>query len=357
MSKIHFKGLNTYRAIAALLVVVGHIEMFKSKHGLAHYLNEPYFYYTGGHIGVVLFFALSGFLITYLLLRERSEKKEISLKNFYMRRILRVWPVYFLVLLISYLCTDFVPAPITLLLCLTIFPNVAHALNKDWTVSPQIWSIGAEEQFYLVWPFLLKTFKNILLVSAFIYFSLLLFPHVAVRLLTKYASQPAGAIEFINNLFYGTKFSCMASGAFFACIYFIKPRILDAFYSWKIMNYLLVALPFVLWFSSFHVIYVNDEFYSVLFGISILLIATNPNLVDIDTKLGTFLGKISYGIYMYHWIILEVLFRNGLYRDFHQSLLTTAVLYAETIALTILVAAASYYGLERRILLKKEQYS
>ena len=100
MSKIHFKGLNTYRAIAALLVVVGHIEMFKSKHGLAHYLNEPYFYYTGGHIGVVLFFALSGFLISYLLLKERSEKKEISLKNFYMRRILRVWPVYFLVLLI-----------------------------------------------------------------------------------------------------------------------------------------------------------------------------------------------------------------------------------------------------------------
>ena len=89
MSTFYLKGLNTYRAIAALIVIVGHVEIFKQKNGFDNALNLPFFKFTGQHIAVILFFALSGYLITMLLLREKDKFKTISLKKFYLRRIFR----------------------------------------------------------------------------------------------------------------------------------------------------------------------------------------------------------------------------------------------------------------------------
>src|SRR5665213_2193987 len=163
MSHLHLKGLNTYRAIGALTVIIGHIELFKLNNGLDNGLKLPFFKYTGGHIGVILFFALSGFLITLLLLRERETYNTISLKKFYLRRIFRVWPLYYLIIFLSWFLTDYSPSQSTLLLCLTIFPNIANAFNIGWAASPHIWSIGVEEQFYLGWPHIIKHINKLLL--------------------------------------------------------------------------------------------------------------------------------------------------------------------------------------------------
>ena len=95
---IYFKGLNGIRAIAVLIVVVWHTDQFS-------YLfnNLPKKFYLNGMAGraVDIFFVLSGFLITFLLLKEKEKTKTIDIKKFYLRRILRIWPLYYLIILAS----------------------------------------------------------------------------------------------------------------------------------------------------------------------------------------------------------------------------------------------------------------
>ena len=125
--KEHLKGLDTLRAIAALVVVIGHIELIKKNNNITSFDYAP-----SGHIAVVLFFVLSGFLITFLLSKELDSTSTISFKKFYMRRILRIWPLYYLILLISILIIPAKQSIISYILCFTIFPNVAHAIGEGW---------------------------------------------------------------------------------------------------------------------------------------------------------------------------------------------------------------------------------
>ena len=81
----YFKGLNSLRFFAAYLVVIHHAEQIRMKYGLFH-LKE-YSLFNNGGIAVTFFFVLSGFLISYLLLKERNTTNTIAVKNFYYRRI------------------------------------------------------------------------------------------------------------------------------------------------------------------------------------------------------------------------------------------------------------------------------
>src|SRR5689334_8705907 len=92
---IYLKGLNGIRTIAAFGVLLAHLKLWASD--LKNTINEnPW-----GPFGVTMFFALSGFLITYLLLKEKDQSNgKIAIRKFYVRRILRIWPLYFLYLFI-----------------------------------------------------------------------------------------------------------------------------------------------------------------------------------------------------------------------------------------------------------------
>ena len=82
----HYPGLNELCAIAVLCVIPGHIEQVKALNQLPYH----YWFPIPGKLGVILFFALSGFLITTLLLKEKSRHQRVSLKNFYIKRALRI---------------------------------------------------------------------------------------------------------------------------------------------------------------------------------------------------------------------------------------------------------------------------
>jgi peptidoglycan/LPS O-acetylase OafA/YrhL len=114
-----------------------------------------------GASGVDLFFTLSAFLITVLLLRERRQTGGISLRLFYIRRILRIWPLYFFVLAVSVVLAHTIPGQslpwyyaVPYLLFVGNWINVAfgHLLS----VCAPLWTVSIEEQFYLVWPVLMK---------------------------------------------------------------------------------------------------------------------------------------------------------------------------------------------------------
>ena len=105
MKKIYFPGLTEVRAIAAILVIIHHIELYKHRQEMYSlydtFLNP--FISSLGKAGVYIFFTLSGFLISYLLLCERKKNGHINIIKFYTRRALRIWPLYYLILLLSWL--------------------------------------------------------------------------------------------------------------------------------------------------------------------------------------------------------------------------------------------------------------
>ncbi len=96
-----FSGLNSLRFFASLAVVITHIELLKGVFGYKHNWNTPVFFNLGG-LGVYFFFVLSGFLITFLLLKEKELFGEIKIKAFYIRRILRIWPLYYFICVLGF---------------------------------------------------------------------------------------------------------------------------------------------------------------------------------------------------------------------------------------------------------------
>src|SRR5690349_20307522 len=104
-NKIYFKNLDSIRFIAAMMVFLQHgislsYRYLPIKNTVWEKLLNTI---SNGGTGVSIFFVLSGFLITYLLISEHELKTKISLKNFYIRRVLRIWPLYFLVVFFSFL--------------------------------------------------------------------------------------------------------------------------------------------------------------------------------------------------------------------------------------------------------------
>lgn len=97
---VFYKNLNSIRFIAASLVIVHHIEQLKFLNGLDNFSGKSIIFLFG-KLGVNIFFVLSGFLITSLLLIEKEKFQKVDIGKFYMRRVLRIWPLYFLIVLTS----------------------------------------------------------------------------------------------------------------------------------------------------------------------------------------------------------------------------------------------------------------
>ena len=163
-AKVYFPGLHGLRFFAAMMVVFSHVELMKDYHGYPNLYSSNLAIYESGRMGVTLFFVLSGFLISYLLLTERKVTGSISVKKFYGRRILRIWPLYYLLVFLTFIVLPritFFAVPkysalmpeyfwYTLLLYVFLLPQVALSIFEPVPFAEPLWSIGVEEQFYLV---------------------------------------------------------------------------------------------------------------------------------------------------------------------------------------------------------------
>jgi peptidoglycan/LPS O-acetylase OafA/YrhL len=165
---VYFKSFNSLRFIAAALVLLYHSKVFlKTDFDYDHPLWHAMF--MNGGLAVSFFFVLSGFLITFLLFAEIEKTNTVSVKKFYLKRILRIWPIYYLYILI----VQFIlPGVFNLLhqpyqkattwstvFYLLVLPNVPHILRDGGKMS-HLWSIGVEEQFYLIWAPMVKYLKQ-----------------------------------------------------------------------------------------------------------------------------------------------------------------------------------------------------
>ncbi len=354
--KKHLKGLDSLRAIAALVVLFAHVELLKNQHFFTD-STEPISVLPDSHLAVILFFVISGFLITFLLMRELKINDKISLKKFYFRRMLRILPLYYLVLFLSFLLVKTDHSATSTVLSIGVFPNLAQALGDGWKSSPQIWSIGVEENFYLLWPLLLsplffarkKTLSKFL-VSFIVIWSLL--PHILGFLNVNYFHRESDTILEKYLLFYGNKFNCIAIGAFIGVAYANRNTWINVFNSNKIL-FPLIIMTFSLWFLQFKIAHFNDELYAVLFAM-IILSAIAPKTINIDNKVTSFLGKISYGIYMYHWIVIVLVIK---YMPLKQNNLSyNFLLFFMAITVTIFVSWLSYVLFEIRFLNWKRKF-
>ena len=116
---------------------------------------------TSGANGVALFFVLSSFLITRLLLLEREKTGSIHLRSFYLRRLLRIWPLYYFVVILSLVFPVFIPterlSAQRLLAACFFYMNWNVALHGfTWNPIYPLWTVSCEEQFYTVWPMLIR---------------------------------------------------------------------------------------------------------------------------------------------------------------------------------------------------------
>ncbi|MBK9637863.1 MAG: acyltransferase [Bacteroidetes bacterium] len=379
--RIYFGGLNGLRFFAATAVIFHHVEQYKlwAQRDGASYSSVfggnsvlSIFFEALGHKAVSLFFVLSGFLITYLLLAEVRKTNTVSLKKFYMRRILRIWPVYYAVILLAFTIVprffdighygqDMLANNVWIWfgLCFMMLPNLVRYNSVELVGGNQTWSVGVEEQFYILWPWLVRSFHKNLVRMLIMLIIVKLSLGIISRLIANYTG--AGTIHTIANkfhLYWGLfKIEQMAIGALGAwCLFKNKEKVLNFLYN-----------PFLVWGSAitclgfFFVEYsfVGDTLLEAfVFLVIIINVSTNPAcmLKFASPKFNT-LGNISYGIYMYHTLVIAVLLsslqRIGLDQN---AVLFNSILYVGSVFGTFGLAYLSYNYFESWFLNLKEKF-
>ena len=377
MKKIYFKGLTELRAVAALFVLFHHIELYKYRDGAASLYDTALFdliKYLGKN-GVYIFFVLSGFLITYLLLSEKQINGKIEIKKFYFRRILRIWPLYYLIVFISFLIIPLLAENFTafqnethyfnriqlllqspyatLVMFLLFLPNFALAFRPAVVGAAQSWSVGVEEQFYLLWPHIINRVTkkySLLLVFTIICF----LPQIAELIAHIY--KPVG--EKFITLIGLIPIHFMAVGGIGAFVLFKNPTIIKKFFSnpyYFALNTL--ALLFLL------VVRLHIPLRDLLFGsivmIQILFIIQSGFRVNLRNRYLERIGDISYGVYMYHPLMMYFCFAfwNSLF-PVENMLAYNIAIYTSITLSTLVISRISFRYFESRFLaLKNKKFS
>src|SRR6266496_229232 len=362
-------GLDGLRAIAILLVFATHIDFI----GV-------------GWVGVQLFFVLSGFLITGILLdmKESLPSREYFLK-FYGRRFLRIFPLYYfylgLLAVVAYLLiqADFRPnymriyfhqVPYALLYVYDLFYRIPSFQPSQFL--DHFWSLSVEEQFYIIWPLLLLLVPRKGLKSLFISFIILgVIFRFALYLFYSSGSSLWPFHDPFSLVVYSVPFSHLDAFAFGAYIsrYQIprpKAQLLILALLVPIMGfgatYLakgnlgpISALGYDLRLSTNYQFIWAYTLLNYFFAVLIYCVVHEKVLVRfLEMPWLRYLGQISYGMYVYHLALIWFVWRVS--EEPAAGEMSYWVKVAIALAATILIASLSYYLLERPILRLKDRF-
>ncbi len=283
---------------------------------LIHHQLTP-FSLTGGFLGVDLFFVLSGFLITGLLLAEFEKTNSISLRNFYIRRVLRLGPALTLFLLASLAVTYHtqligVTRQIKLVVIALLYStNWRMAFGWDSVLDPTaiVWSLSIEEQFYLVWPLLVLGCLALKLRPRTIIAGL----GLTIFAIIVHRNMLLNQAAYLTRLYYGT--DTRADALLIGCLFALVPvtdvgvrtkRWLNvaSVFSAAALAYLMVASSFSdesLYRGGFTIV-------ALLAGIVIFVSANSPpRMLSVALQWSPlrWFGRISYGLYLWHWLVVR----------------------------------------------------
>lgn len=332
-------GLDGLRGIAVLLVLWNHTAL-------------PYSG-TAGTVGVVAFFVLSGFLITRLLLEEWDRRSGISLSRFYVRRALRLGPAMVVYLALTAAVAVRYGEPLSQVIWAGLYlTNIVRSLGEFITLTPHTWSLAMEEQFYLVWPLLLLLLLSRLRLDRRALAALLVVA-IAASLAYRYSLIAAGAdLQRLHNDPLVVAMSLLAGCLLASTIASPRLQILGG-------TAFVVALAAILGsgiaeksVATYSVMVPAITLASVVAVAVVARDGRKPAWIEALLTWGplSYLGRISYGLYLYHYTVYYVVKHEVRGPDTEQILVRLAL----ELGLSLLVAALSYHVVETWFLKKKD---
>lgn len=318
----YFANLDALRFVAFVFIFLGHALDTPSEElsATSTYQFFKVHIYTLGKTGFSFAFVLSSYINTWVMLTERNGAQgNFNPWLFYIRRALRIWPLYFLTLFIGFVLIPYLfalagisyhePAkPLWFITFLGNFYLIGHGFSHSPILSV-LWSVSVEEQFYLFWPLLLVVFR-----WRFSWLFLLL---MAVFLVTTWAYYGTGVNLFFHTLFL---LADIAVGAAFAFVSFNRRKLFNKLISLNKVQitlvYLLFGLSLVFYQKLFngqiipepYSLIIEKIWFASLLGFFIFEQNFSPNSLFKfgSLKIFTWLGTISYGLFCFHEIGLLI---------------------------------------------------
>lgn len=348
MSSIKYRPeIDGLRAIAVISVIIYH-------------LNENWL--SGGFLGVDIFFVISGFLITGIIITE-IQQNSFSFKQFYTRRIKRIYPAFITAMaLVSFIASvifiynDFNQLRKTIELAIAFLSNFYLGLTQGYfdlsaNENPvlHIWSLAVEEQYYLIFPLILilaykkfREIKALFIITLILFFILLATSFIPANFYKEVLHQPN--IYYLSNL----RFPELLVGSLLA----IYHNLSASKQASKQASNVIAILSTLLLFSC---LFLMNNDIAFIPGVTLILpciftaliihTTSQNNIIKLclSNKVIVFIGKISYSLYLYHWIFIALAYYiTGEKQINNQSIAIVTVL-------TIIFSVLSYYLIEQPI--------
>lgn len=332
----HFRGLNGIRALAVLLVILFHLNVTT---------------FSGGYIGVDVFFVISGFLITRIILRD-EKKSEFSFATFFIRRTRRLFPALFVTCIITFGYAAIYLSPYQLartakgtLGALASISNFIYLPTNDYFAprTPNLpllhtWSLGVEEQFYLFWP--------LFLIAARKFFRNWVFLAISVLWVVSFFSAASLIHWHANTVFYLTPFRIweFATGA----LLLLVPRQEKA-----LGNVLIVLGCAMIFYCATN--YDKETVFPGLtalgpcLGAAVLIVGSESpaSILLLGNPISDYIGKISYSLYLVHWpLVLHWILQHGKVSTDH---------FLTLMSITLALGVALHHGVEARFRIKQDE--
>ena len=361
----YFKELNSLRFIGFIGIFFGHVFFSNSPEIINSKLYSTLFIYSKilGFISIDSFFVLSSFLITWKALEEIKFTSNFQFKNFLIRRSLRIWPLYFLIVSIGFLLeylksyyfleSEKLPSLWNFILFILNYDIIENGYNFLFFMV-FMWSISVEEQFYVFWAIIMKWFNKYLFGISFLIIIISLFFRI-------YFINDSLSLNFHTASALGN----FGIGALTAILAFKYPNFLNKLqnltrntilFFYLIIFTFFILMPFLLENDFFIVI--QRSIFSIFFSFIILeQTYSDKSILKVSRiKYFNFFGKISYGLYCYHGIMITIVMQmSGLLTE---SLLNILVLYPILIFIsTLLVSYFSFSLYESKFLKFKSKFS
>lgn len=358
-TKKYYPQLDALRAFAFLSVFFYHT-IHPSK-GVTPFGRFIYLVWSNLYLGLDIFFVLSAFLLTFLGINEYNKTGKFSFKNYFARRVLRIWPLYYLLMFFSFVILKYFKNQYAVQISLPEASWYLFFISNYYTKEHVfflriLWTLSVEEQFYILWGFCLLFFQKSIVKVIVLFFT--------ISLVFNFIGAYNKAAIALNTLSYLLD---MMVGAYAAYALIYSKKIIKVVHKIKgikqLLFYCFLPVLFFLYFlmknlygGSYNKIL--EEIVREIFIIYIGFVILHQMLFDKSSfslsknKFLIYTGKISFGLYCFHGIVISLFSIFLVKSNVHILIIFKMMLM---LGITFGIASMSYYLFEKPFLKLKEK--